>query len=234
MQKIPMPCSSRTLNVLFVRHCQAEHNVADEIAQKNACLNGTCPVVARLSVLNDSRHLDAPLSLKGRDTAQKAAGRICKFVENLGAPHVLVSPLRRARETASCIFPESVWGKLTISPQNLVRERLTGRPCDFLKEEYEANCSASVAFDEEDNIKLGERCSAFLKVLLESNFDQELVAVVTHKAFLRELDNQLRKHWHVCGADIECPKIFGNSEARLYSFSVEKKKVNVRTCKCAN
>lgn len=229
------PLPSRTLNVLFVRHCEATHNVADEFARKQAGLNGTCPVAARLSVLNDSRHLDAPLSLQGRDAAVKSAKHIHTFVEGLGAPHVLVSPLKRARETASRVFTESVWGeKLTICADVLVRERRTGRPCDFLREEYEANRSsnaASSSFEEEDNLKLGERCSAFLKMLLESDFDRELVAVVTHKAFLRELDNQLRQHWRVFGADIERPRIFGNSEARLYSFSATSQQVTVRTCK---
>jgi len=225
------PCPSRTLNVLFVRHCEATHNVADEIARAEARFSGACQKTARLAVLNSVHHLDAPLSVGGRVAATESALRIKAFVKDLGAPHVLVSPLKRATQTAAGVFSESVWGKLRICPHDLVRERITGRPCDFLQEEYELHQSKRKEFQEENNSRLGLRCAAFLKVLLESNYDQELIAVVTHKAFLRELDNYLRKHWHVCGTDIQKARIFGNAEARVYSFSFGSQRVTVRTCR---
>lgn len=217
--------------VLFVRHSEAAHNVADAVARKTASQHGTCTKAARLSVLESPRYVDAPLSSKGRADSLRAARSTRDFAAHLGTPAVvLTSPLRRAKQTAELVFDREIWGaSVEIHENELVRERLTGRPCDLLEDEFAAVRQNPIT-ELEDNSKLQLRCAAFLQRIAAQKDGADYVAVVSHKAFLRELDNYLRAHWTV-GAGLKEQKIYSNAEARLYTFDFGRKEVGVKFCR---
>lgn len=165
---------------------------------------------ARKGVLSDESLLDAPLSDMGEIEAQGARTSIERIVKEKGLPpptEVLVSPLQRAIQTADIVFPAHD----NIHVREEVRERLTGRACDTRRPSIEvvkqpsfrrfsSNSRLMESFLESDNsdgedekkgevedkYQLRKRTRKLFDLIAES--DHKVLAVVTHKAFLRELE----------------------------------------------
>lgn len=205
----------------FIRHGEAYHNILEKKAKAkardDAIAEGLAPDCqetlrrmekARDDVLNDEALLDAPLSDTGESEAGGARIAMERLVRENGLPpptEVLVSPLRRALQTADIIFPHHK----NILVREEVRERLTGKACDtrtpsadiIEQGTYErfsmsrlvlssfakrSNKGSGGHAEVENKYQLRERTRKLFDLIAES--DHEVLAVVTHKGFLRELE----------------------------------------------
>ena len=209
--------------VLFVRHAEAIHNVADAVARRTAIDEGRSAEEARIATLKKPEFLDAGLSPRGVAQSFRSRKSISRLISSLGLSPSLVitSPLKRCTQTTEIIFGDNA--DVVVETDNLVRERMTGRPCDFLEWEFkeEGGKASEDKMAEEDNINLQTRCSNFLD-RLKAIDGHQFIVVVSHKAFLRELDNELRNHWAEASTVLR-PGIYQNTEARLYCFDFAPK-----------
>mmetsp|Transcript_12469 Transcript_12469/g.23436 ORF Transcript_12469/g.23436 Transcript_12469/m.23436 type:complete len:267 (-) Transcript_12469:382-1182(-) len=166
--------------------------------------------VARMGVLNDDTLLDAPLSEAGEKEAEGARVAVERLISEKDLPpptEVLVSPLQRALQTADLIFPHHD----NIRVREEVRERLTGKACDTRTSSHEmakrdsfkrfsmrrmmqasiARRSSDTENDAKEKVEnkyqLRERTRKLFNLIAEES-DHEVLAVVTHKGFLRELE----------------------------------------------
>jgi len=166
---------------------------------------------ARKGVLNDESLLDAPLSETGEKEAEDARRTLERLIKEEGLPpptEVLVSPLERALQTANIIFPDHN----NIHVREEVRERLTGKACDnahssaeiarrdsfkrfsmnrllmksLLRSLGSSKVGGFLKGELENKYQLRERTLKLFDLIAES--DHEVLAVVTHKGFLRELE----------------------------------------------
>lgn len=165
---------------------------------------------ARKGVLNDEKLLDAPLSKAGEQEAEGARVAVERLVQEKGLPsptEVLVSPLHRALQTADIVFPDHD----NIHVREEVQERLTGKACDTrspsedlirrgrfhrfsMTRLHEASMRRNSLTEEDDDgnplvenkYQLRERTRKLFDLIAES--DHKVLAVVTHKGFLRELE----------------------------------------------
>jgi len=129
--------------VYLVRHGQALHNVLEDEAKKSAAADAEESGIAkgspeydrlvkgaRTAVLHDIALMDAELTEVGKAQALDAKMQIQELASgawNLPQPTgVLVSPLQRALQTADVMFP----GHPNVRVHDVLRERVTGFPCD--------------------------------------------------------------------------------------------------------
>lgn len=251
-----VPAVVKTL--YLVRHGEALHNIQERevnrLVQAAASQQGmgkSSPEVKaaaekmRKLVLEDEAFRDAPLSPDGKVGALAAQAELNRLSGKGFSPPtcVLVSPLERTLQTAALIFPSHPNTHVV----EALRERRTGLPCDERKAAIEVSARKTfchMSFNhlkesdlEEDRFNmypahedaphLRQRTSAFLETL--RSLKDNVLAVVTHKAFLRELErgplgNPSAKEFENCEVrvyDVALPADGGPSVARLrYSRAI--------------
>lgn len=219
--------------VYFVRHAQAMHNVQEQeavAAARAKRANETDQEVARKSVLNNPALTDAPLSPEGLEQSHRMANQL-RLLHQLDADRfpfpqvVLVSPLRRALQTATALYYASSSnsnsssasqrrGRPKIVALEALREKRTGymadeRSCvqqlqrefphinfdDLLLCNHPTLTTTRVPPVGEDNEALRMRTRNFVASSYMANLPEDCIAIVTHKAWLREL------HHSVPGSD---------------------------------
>lgn len=224
--------------VYLVRHAEAAHNVREREAQLEARRCGCTDLEieeARKHALHDPAFLDACLSVDGLQQVRMAK---TSFQELLAHTHyvapevVLVSPLTRALQTASTLFP----GHRRVVAQEFLREKRTGEACDERKPAQEIQSefphvdTSDIASEDaagpdghcfreelqETNEQVGQRAAGLLDVL--QAHEGKAIAVVTHKGFLRELSKGPLK-WALDHEGSQLPTVFGNAEVRVCEVS---------------
>ena len=230
--------------VYFTRHAEALHNVEEQKAVAKAKAAGKdfeAQEVARKSVLNDQHLADAPLSPKGFEQAGHAAAQL-RLLHQLAADRfpspqiVLVSPLRRALQTATALYASNNGSnKPKFVALEALREKRTGYVADerrsvaVLQQEF-----PHVNFDDllhkhenptpdkgEDNAKLQIRTHTFLSSAYMANLKQDCIAIVTHKAWLRELHHAVDQHEDIATCLGTAPAVFTNAEVRMIQCTWE-------------
>mmetsp|Transcript_83752 Transcript_83752/g.200939 ORF Transcript_83752/g.200939 Transcript_83752/m.200939 type:complete len:295 (+) Transcript_83752:52-936(+) len=190
--------------------------LADNNKTNDETLHREAMEIARKSALSDEGLKDAPLSAKGKEQAVATAATIMKMLlddADLKPPEaIFVSPLQRALQTAAVMFPNHS----RVHVRNLLRERCTGFPCDERSEGWDLagrKTFSYMSFDEdvedvdcdlddaevnapfrryktwpliEEKPMLRKRTAGLGKLLQDAS--AESVCLVTHKAFLRELE----------------------------------------------
>eukprot|EP00930_Biecheleria_cincta_P016211 TRINITY_DN13277_c0_g1_i2.p1 TRINITY_DN13277_c0_g1~~TRINITY_DN13277_c0_g1_i2.p1 ORF type:complete len:257 (+),score=49.23 TRINITY_DN13277_c0_g1_i2:216-986(+) len=163
---------------------------------------------ARESVLQNAGFKDAGLSEAGKEQARAAGAKVRALTTaafGLKRPEVMfVSPLQRTLQTAALM---DCCGDVHV--RELLRERVTGFPCDTrsrvdeLRERQTFGCMNFDHLNEfhdlvheslehdalahvEDKPKLRLRAAKVADLLLET--EAESICLVTHKGFLRELE----------------------------------------------
>jgi len=232
--------------IYFVRHAEAEHNVREKEAVRNSIERGESKneqEAARKSILNNPLLRDAPLSYRGTLEARRSHNSLEGLMASGDSRYqppkvVLVSPLRRALMTATLLFhhPESKDNPKFLALE-ILREKRTGLPCDerhdveTLRKEF-----THVNFDDverglpivnpgEDNTGVKARTKVFLEERLPEFFDNEFVAVVSHKGWLREIRHTLKDRVTNGSLDVDFDidqwdeTLYKNSEVRVAEFS---------------
>eukprot|EP00418_Pyrodinium_bahamense_P068708 CAMPEP_0179099108 /NCGR_PEP_ID=MMETSP0796-20121207/45707_1 /TAXON_ID=73915 /ORGANISM="Pyrodinium bahamense, Strain pbaha01" /LENGTH=806 /DNA_ID=CAMNT_0020796903 /DNA_START=119 /DNA_END=2541 /DNA_ORIENTATION=+ len=209
--------------------CKAEHEAVERGVEACSCEAKESAEKARREVLQDEAYRDAPLSLDGKVMALNTQSEIHQL-STRGFPKptsILVSPLERTLQTAALIFP----GHPNTHVVEALRERRTGLPCDERKSSEDLlmrqtfchmsfehlqreDCMtmmlpANASGPEEKN-ELRRRTHQFLETLRD--MEDDVLAVVTHKGFLRELE---RGPLGRAGASE-----FGNCEVRVYDVAL--------------
>ena len=248
--------------IYFCRHAEALHNVKEREAVAKAMAAGCTAAEeltkARKAVLEQDNGLrDAPLSDEGAvqarksglalkslfseptDTATPAALSASPSKTPFQRPDVvLVSPLRRALETATQLFysdDHHTQPPLFFAIEAL-REKRTGLACDErstvpeLQIEFPHVDFTHVRDAEpiplgENNSAVRERVASFLQQVLPKVSGQYL-AIVSHKGWLRELRAVLKKHVDTgnLSADFDLggdwhTTLYGNAEVRVASLT---------------
>jgi len=188
--------------------------------------------LARKRVLCDDNLFDAPLSDMGKEEARRSRAALASIAnaENLTFPEeILVSPLTRTLETANLIFPDH--GDVHVREE--LRERCTGKPpdtrssteqlrsrmsfCRFSMNRLEELTALQqvqqeweIKKEEENKAMLRERTRQLFRLLAECPPNRKSIAVVTHKAYLRELERGPF-------GDPDSPE-FKNGEIRVYKI----------------
>jgi len=203
--------------VFFVRHGQALHNVVEEHVKDRAAREAkTCGYAkvseqfqamvkqARVAALSDETLRDAALSELGKAQLLETKRRLERMTSGPQSLHkptaVLVSPLFRTLQSAAILFPEHP----DVHVCKVIRERNTGLPCDACSDQSRVSFHfPHVDFDKdlfvqcESNSIRGDDCEEDAAALRQRTADlaqalraveDETVAVVSHKAFLRELE----------------------------------------------
>lgn len=231
--------------VYFTRHAEALHNVEEQKAVAKAKAAGKgfdAQEVARKSVLNDQHLADAPLSPKGFEQARQAAAQM-QLLHHLAADRfpspqiVFVSPLRRALQTATALYASNSSGsnKPKFVALEALREKRTGYVADerrsvaVLQQEF-----PHVNFDDllrnnenpipekgEDNAKLQIRTHKFLSSAYMASLKEDCIAIVTHKAWLRELHHAVELHKDIATCLGTAPAVFTNAEVRMIQCTWE-------------
>jgi len=166
--------------------------------------------LARKRVLLDDKLFDAPLSDLGKQEAcnSRTALDSISATHDLPFPEeILVSPLTRTLETANLVFPNNA----NVHVREELRERCTGKPPDNRSSHTQLRSRVSFARfsmtrlgdlaalqqcqqqhesqkEEENKPMLRERTRQLFRLLAESPPTTKSIAVVTHKAYLRELE----------------------------------------------
>ena len=218
--------------ILCLRHEVAEHNEADERSRKVAKKDPDSQERARLSVLENPKFVDSPLSRTGRQRCQDLALKLkekLKSLDDYTLPDIMyTSPLRRCDETA-----RTVYERAKIVPDPMLRERRTGRPCDMTMGEFlMSKTSRSTKDSIENNMALRSRVEDFIRKLrvrmrsVKKKDRTPSVGIVSHKAWLREMDNYFRSEWST-SSQLSNQKIFRNGEIRKYSLNFTTKYVSM-------
>lgn len=227
----------RRRTLYLIRHGEAEHNVLEKIAQKQAqeeaLALGLSPEethermeAARMAVLEDQTLRDAPITDKGRQEARDAMAKLKKLIANKVVHHpteAICSPLSRCLETCKIILDDSDL-KAHIRPE--IAERRTLFPPDKPKPlDQLLRCTKTADRFSITHLKqlsseqiMGEALVRESKEMLRERanefFDLLMecqhrhVLVVSHKGFLRELERGL----------LQMPEspLFDNCELRVY------------------
>lgn len=170
--------------VHFVRHGQAEHNLAKDsyVGEGNPYL--------------DPALTDAPLTELGREQARSLLAKTA----DLPVEVVICSPLHRATETACLGFATHMERGVPFVSNELCREQIGQNMCDARRETAlvaiafpKVDFSAVAPTDElftptrETLVELSVRAGAFLQSLQQR--PERQIAVVTHSSFLAALFN---------------------------------------------
>mmetsp|Transcript_120245 Transcript_120245/g.312106 ORF Transcript_120245/g.312106 Transcript_120245/m.312106 type:complete len:308 (+) Transcript_120245:89-1012(+) len=224
--------------VIFVRHGQALHNVIEErvkeqVAREAEACGHTkdskefqaAVKQARLAALSDETLRDAALSKLGEAQLLETRDMLERLTGSRSLPQptaVLVSPLFRALQTAAILFPEHPNTHVC----NVLSERKTGLPCDccsdrssvaahFPNIDFDHDlspqyCSVCSNGREEDVLDVRCRSASLAKML--QHMDDQTIAVVSHKGFLRELERGPLHH--------ACAKEFKPAELRVFHVTL--------------
>mmetsp|Transcript_46037 Transcript_46037/g.99979 ORF Transcript_46037/g.99979 Transcript_46037/m.99979 type:complete len:718 (+) Transcript_46037:39-2192(+) len=230
------PQDARQRKIIYlVRHAEAWHNVEEKAAETKALLSGgdaKAANLARRRALANPVFLDAPLSEIGTKQVMLTADHFANLLKgtHYQPPElVLVSPLERALQTATLLFPNHP----RILAKEILREKRTGLPCDERKAVWElANNFPQVDFEDisKADVASGGGSWDFQAHLLETNADVAIrakcalekiyaesatsIAVVTHKGFLRELQTGPWARLLESNGQ-ELPAVFKNAEVRV-------------------
>eukprot|EP00931_Biecheleriopsis_adriatica_P047340 TRINITY_DN27287_c0_g1_i1.p1 TRINITY_DN27287_c0_g1~~TRINITY_DN27287_c0_g1_i1.p1 ORF type:complete len:760 (-),score=94.32 TRINITY_DN27287_c0_g1_i1:161-2392(-) len=236
MQQLRSGSCSKHKVVYIIRHAQALHNVLEAQLQheaKAAGKNERDQKEAAKAALPEERFRDAQLSSKGQlqvDASEKNFEQLLEQTHYPMPETVLVSPLRRTLMSASLFFPAHP----DMRAKELLRERRTGFPCDERQaaavskidfpwvdfsevEELDAQSDTGYQFRKElfENYSDVARRGDKLLPLIES-LEVNVVAVVSHKGFLREL---LQDSWKTM---LSCPENLkmemSNAEVRVFEI----------------
>jgi broad specificity phosphatase PhoE len=192
--------------VYFIRHAEACHNIKEREAVERVKQQGcdeAAQEAARKLVLQRESLRDAPLSESGHKQAKIESKRIHVLHQVCSDKYpcpkiVLVSPLRRALMTATDLFLEASNGPKFIGLE-IIREKRTGFAADerssveVLENEFphvdfkDLRCQHEIPL-QEDNAAVRRRCQDFLENILP-HIEQDSVAIVTHKGWLREMQH---------------------------------------------
>jgi len=219
------PKSSITKFIYIVRHAEAEHNVVEREAIKEAQAMGIDKKsqldLFRQNVLREGgdAFLDAPLSKEGVKQASATGMRMNLLLKpnetQLERSHyrppqvVLVSPLRRALQTATRCFLGDTEIDINAKQPRFVamealREKRTGLFCDErrsvsdLQKEFPhvdfsdlKRQDLQVIHEGETNEAVRQRATEFLNNIIP-HVEGEFLALVSHKGWLREMRQALK------------------------------------------
>lgn len=245
------PKRTRQKIIYLVRHAEAEHNVLEQQAIQQAIASGALckqeQEKARKSVLQNPSLRDSPLSRGGKLQARKSSQNLHELFRTSSKEHakfhppqvVLVSPLRRALMTATELFHNYENGPRFVALE-ICREKRTGLACDerssvqdlmqqFPHVDFSDLLHSSSPDPGEDNEQVRKRTKDFLEECL-ANVDEDYVAIVSHKGWLRELRHTLKssvdKNDLNVDFDIEewDQTLYKNAEIRVAEFSYSKEK----------
>jgi broad specificity phosphatase PhoE len=237
--------------VYLVRHAEAAHNIMEKQAIQEAIAKGIHGKEeheeARRAVLNHESLRDAPLSQEGNLQVMRKS-RSLTMLSTLGGSKyssptlVLVSPLRRALMTATKLFPQKQHVPKFVALE-ILREKRTGFAADerssveILEKEFPHVDFSDLRRNDrpailagEDNAAVRARGKAFLEGTF-SQLEEESVALVTHKGWLRELRQTLRSN--ALAGDLEVnfdlddwhQTLYKNAEVRVADFAWEGSKL---------
>eukprot|EP01041_Mallomonas_annulata_P009132 gene9132-18921_t len=216
-EHLPIKCSAARIlerefkSIHFVRHAEGEHNVVGEKDKRNYLL----PAFE-----------DAILSSVGVIQSETLANK-STLINSIGnAQLVVVSPLRRALQTASLSFPYLI-DRIPWIALECVREVTGLHPCDkrrpvsvtstdFPHVNFEHLVSDEdplyhlYSNSREPEEKVVERCREFMRWL--SLRPEREIVVVTHSAFLRTLSKTM--------LNIKKDTPYSNAEIRSYIISI--------------
>jgi len=239
----------KNLMIYFVRHAEAEHNVREKAAIREAIERGGDKKeqeLARKKILQNSILRDAPLSQHGTLEAKTACYNLDHLLASGDVRYqpptvVLVSPLRRALMTATLLFyhPENGDNNPQFLAMEALREKRTGLACD---ERHDVktlrNDFPHINFDNvelglpvvptgEDNIAVKARAKNFMEDNLLHFSDSKFVALVSHKGWLREMRHTLKEYVTdgSLAVDFDVDEwdetLYKNSEVRVAEFRWE-------------
>lgn len=220
--------------VYLVRHAQAAHNVVEEQIKKEMKAAGTFDEkawkAASQKAMNTDAFLNPGLSSTGTDQVKGSGQTFEQLIEHTHYPlpqTVLVSPLRRTLMTSNILFPDHSDVRAT----ECIRERRTGFPFDERQSaEVTKTEFKGVDFSEIDELDgqstdgyifrkelkevaddVGRRGTLLLPRILE--LEADVIAVVSHKGFIRELLQNAWKDIYYCEEDLKTE--FSNAEIRV-------------------
>mmetsp|Transcript_15543 Transcript_15543/g.20235 ORF Transcript_15543/g.20235 Transcript_15543/m.20235 type:complete len:288 (+) Transcript_15543:82-945(+) len=240
-----MAAPQREKLIYCVRHAQALHNVKEKEAVERAKLvYGEDHLAelerARKAVLQDESLRDAPLSTPGVCQIRKQSNLLRMLNKNAGYPSpkvVLVSPLRRTLMTATQLFMQADTKPRFIALE-VLREKRTGfaaderTSVDELEKEFPHVDFSDLHVERpqiqpgEDNLAVRARTKVFLEGPLASS-EEDVVAFVTHKGFLREMRQTLKGYIDegLLKADFDLKMwyqlLYGNTEIRVVKTTWE-------------
>eukprot|EP01036_Dinobryon_divergens_P037286 gene37286-48748_t len=218
-EHLPIKCSAARIlerefkSIHFVRHAEGEHNVVGEKDKRNYLL----PAFE-----------DAILSSVGVIQSETLANK-STLINSIGnAQLVVVSPLRRALQTASLSFPYLI-DRIPWIALECVREVTGLHPCDkrrpvsvtstdFPHVNFEHLVSDEdplyhlYSNSREPEEKVVERCREFMRWL--SLRPEREILVVTHDAFLRTMFKK------VVRTEGELFPQYGHAEMRTYMLAI--------------
>jgi len=225
--------------LFLVRHGEALHNIEEQKAKKTASAKADVQGMesgseawkaaleaARKACLKEERLRDAALSDGGKAQASLAKTELEELTSaSPGLPvpaRVLVSPLQRTLQTAGLIFP----GRSVIQVCEDLRERETCLPCDtpsppldmmgcelFSHMDFSDPLATRAAEGPsgEDNSQLRRRIRRFFQEGI-ATIQENVLCLVTHKAFLRELERGILGYPEASE--------FGCGEVRVYDVAL--------------
>jgi broad specificity phosphatase PhoE len=239
-------CRMRTITIYLVRHAEATHNIREREAVAKArgdgCSSKEDLERARRSVLNDAALKDAPLSPDGTSMVRSKSDGLLQLSGSLPKEYpypevVFVSPLRRAIETATAL-----WYHIEPRPKFIALEVLREKRTGFYADERSSVDKLVKQFPHvdftdlvketiivpkgENNFGVRERGRIFLEQTL-SDVQENTIAVVTHKGWLREFRHVLKVLVDDGSLQIDIDvdnwdqTLFGNAEIRIAQFSWE-------------
>jgi broad specificity phosphatase PhoE len=165
--------------IYFIRHAEAEHNVAYNLYGESA--------------YESPKFRDADITLNGISQAEKLA----ISMDFIPLQVVFTSPLVRTLHTSSILFKQHC---IPIIASEDIRERYDRHPVNNrqditrLKELYpsvdfsEIISDTDMLYNTPDDLK--ERAKAFIKYILSR--PEKYIAVVSHETFLREVLAQFK------------------------------------------
>ena len=165
--------------IYFIRHAEAEHNVAYNLYGESA--------------YKSPKFRDADITLNGISQAKKLA----ISMDFIPFEVVFTSPLVRTLHTSSILFKQHC---IPIIAREDIRERYDRHPVNNrqdvaqLKELYpsvdfsEIISNEDVLYNTPDDVQI--RAKAFIKYVLAR--PEKYIAVVSHETFLREVLSQFR------------------------------------------
>jgi len=225
--------------LFLVRHGEALHNIEEQKAKKAAAAKADIQGLesgseawkaalesARKACLKAERLRDAALSDAGKAQASLSKAELAELTSassGLSVPtRVLVSPLQRTLQTARLMFP----GRSITQVCEDLRERETCLPCDtpsppqdmmgcelFSHMDFSDPLATRAAEGPsgEDNSQLRRRIRCFIQEGIATT-EEDVLCLVTHKAYLRELERGILGHPEASE--------FGCGEVRVYDVAL--------------
>ena len=182
--------------IYFIRHAEAEHNVAYNLYGESA--------------YESQKYMDADITLNGISQAEKLA----ISMDFIPFEVVFTSPLVRTLHTSSILFKQHC---IPIIASEDIRERYDRHPVNNrqdvtrLKELYpfidfsEIISDTDMLYNTPDDLQI--RAKAFIKYVLSR--PEKYIAVVSHETFLREVLSQFKiPNYNLKNCEYKCIEIY--------------------------